>query len=194
MVHERPWSVDVPSTAATSYGLRAMETDDAVKDLTVACVTSVKNATGLSLDLTQDTLPILDHYADLADSPRDEVVSLLAPMCGAYFGELIRRQLDDGEWQNLQQPHAEWRLQFARCSLELNPLGIALEVLLGQEVSGWGAHLQTAPSDRLRVKEALEVYGDVRDRDYYSFSVRFEAVEQAYLALLNNPAAIHPKG
>ncbi len=171
-----------------------METDDAVKDLTVACVTSVKNATGLLLDLTQDTLPILDHYADLADSPRDEVVSLLAPMCGAYFGELIRRELDDGHWQNLEGSHSEWRLGFDRCSLALNPIGVALEVLLGQEVSEWGAHLETAPSERLRVKEALEVYGDVRDRDYYSFSVRFEAIEQAYRALLNDPAVIRPKG
>ena len=171
-----------------------METDDAVKDLTVACVTSARNATGLTLDLTQDTLPILDHYADLVDSPRDEVVSLLAPMCGAYFGELIRRQLDDGDWRHLERTHAEWRLRFDRCSLELNPIGVALEVLLGQEVGDWGAQLRTAPSDQLLVKEALEVYGDVRDRDYYSFSVRFEGIEQAYLALINNPAAIRPKG
>lgn len=171
-----------------------METDDVVKDLTVACVTSARNATGLTLDLTQDTLPILDHYADLVDSPRDEVVSLLAPMCGAYFGELIRRQLDDGDWRHLERPYAEWRLGFDRCSLQLNPIGIALEVLLGQEVAEWGAPLKTAPSDQLLVKEALEVYGDVRDRDYYSFSVRFEGIEQAYLALINNPGAIRPKG
>ena len=49
----------------------------------------------------------------------------------------------------------------------------------------------------LRVSDpaaALEVYGDVRDRDYYTFSVRLEAIEQAYLALLNNPAGMRPKG
>ncbi len=171
-----------------------METDDAVMDLTVACVTSVKNATGLELDLTQDTLPILDHYAQLADSPREEVVSLLAPMCGAYFGELIRRQLQDGTWHVDPEDHAQWRLTFERCSLSFNPIGIALEVLLGQDVPDWGAHLQTAADDQARVQKALEVYGDVRDRDYYAFSVRFEAIEQAYLGLLNNPEGMHPKG
>jgi len=171
-----------------------METANAVMDLTVACVTSVKNATGLELDLTQETLPILDHYAALVDSPREEVVSLLAPMCGAYFGELVRRQLGDGAWHLDADDHAEWRLTFESCSLRFNPIGVALEVLLGQDVAGWGAHLQTAPEDQLRVKKALEVYGDVRDRDYYTFSVRLEAVEQAYLALLNNPAGMHPKG
>jgi len=171
-----------------------METNDAVMDLTVACVTSVKNATGLELDLSQDTLPILDHYAELAESPRDEVVSLLAPMCGAYFGELLRKELDDGLWHVDPEAHSEWRLSFERSSLRFNPIGVALEVLLRQDIPDWGAHLQIPVEDQLRVKKALDVYGDVRDQDYYRFSVRFEAIEQAYLALLNNPASMHPKG
>ena len=171
-----------------------METPDAVMDLTVACVTSVKNATGIELDLSQDTLPILDHYAELADAPRDEVVSLLGPMCGAYFGELIRREIGDGVWQIDPDDHAQWRMRFEGCSLTFNPIGVALEVLLGQDIPDWGAHLQTAADDRLRVKKALEVYGDVRDSDYYTFSVRYEAIEQAYRGLVNNPGGMHPKG
>lgn len=167
-----------------------METSNGVMDLTIACVTSVKNATGVELDLTQDTLPILDHYAEMADSPRDEVVSLLAPMTGAYFGELLRRQLEDGEWLIDSDDYADWRLRFERSSLALNPIGVALEVLLGEDIPDWGAHLQTSPEDQLRVKKALEVYGDVRDRDFYTFSVRFEAIEQAYLSLLNNPGGM----
>jgi hypothetical protein len=170
-----------------------MEPNTAVMDLTVACVTSVKNATGMELDLTQDTLPILDHYAQMLDAPRDEVVSLLAPMSGAYFGELLRRQLDDGEWVTDLDDYKGWRLRFERCSLSFNPIGVALEVLLGQDLPEWGAHLQTAPGDQLRAENALQVYGDVRDHDYYTFSVRFEAIEQAYLGLLNNPAGMAPK-
>lgn len=169
-----------------------MESDPAVLDLTVACVTSTKNATGLELDLTPDTLPILDHYAALVDSPRDEVVSLLAPMCGAYFGELVRRQLDDGAWVLDPDDYTRWRLRFEACSLTFNPIGIALEVLLGQDVPDWGAHLETSPEDRLRVKRALDVFGDVRDQDYYTFSVRYEAIEQAYRRLLNNPEGMQP--
>lgn len=170
-----------------------MDSNVVVMDLTVACVTSVKNATGMELDLTQDTLPILDHYAELVDSPRDELVSLLAPMSGAYFGELLRRQLEDGLWQIDPEDYTDWRLRFERCSLSFNPIGVALEVLLGQDVPDWGAHLQTAPEDQLRIEQALQVYGDVRDRDYYTFTVRFEAIEQAYLGLLNNPEGMAPK-
>ncbi len=161
-------------------------------DLTVACVTSAKNATGLELDLTPETLPILDHYASLVDSPRDELVSLLAPMCGAYFGELIRRDLQDGTWWLDPEDYTQWRLRFERCSLRFNPIGIALEVLLGEDVADWGAHLQTDARDRARVERALEVFGDVRDRDYYTFSVRYEAIEQAYRSLLNNPDKMNP--
>jgi hypothetical protein len=164
-----------------------MQANTAIMDLAVACVTSVKNATGMELDLSQDTLPILDHYATLIDSPRNEIVSLIAPMSGAYFGELIRRLLDDGQWMTDSDDYVGWRLRFERCSLSFNPIGIALEVLLGQDLPGWGAHLQTAPADQIRVEQALRIYGDVRDRDYYTFSVRFEAIEQAYLGLLNNP-------
>lgn len=170
-----------------------MKANTAVMDLTVASVTSVKNATGMELDLSQDTLPILDHYAELVDAPRDEILSLLAPMSGAYFGELLRRQLDDGEWETDGDDYSQWRLRFERCSLTFNPMGIALEVILGQDIPEWGAHLQAAPQDQLRIKKALDVFGDVRDRDYYTFTVRFEAIEQAYLALLNNPAGMAPK-
>ncbi|MDH3624301.1 MAG: hypothetical protein OEQ49_10515 [Myxococcales bacterium] len=169
-----------------------METDTAIQDLTVACVTSVKNATGLELDLTQDTLSILDHYAELVDSPRDEVVSLLAPMCGAYFGEVLRRHLRDGKWDCASDTPEDWRLQFERCSLELNPIGVALEVLTRREAGGWGSHLQVAPVDRAKVDRALSVFGDVREDDFYKFGVRFEGIEQAYLALLNNPEGMAP--
>jgi hypothetical protein len=167
-----------------------MQTDTAVMDLTVACVTSTKNATGFELDLTPETLPLLDHYAALLSSPRDEIVSLLAPMSGAYFGEVLRRRLEDGEWVIDPDDYSKWRLRFERCSLTFNPIGAALEVLLREDVPDWGAHLQAAPEDRPRMQRALEVFGEVHDRDYYTFSVRFEATEQAYLALLNNPKAM----
>jgi len=171
-----------------------MDANTAVMDLTVACVTSVKNATGFDLDLSQDTLPVLDHYAEMLEAPRDEILSLLAPMSGAYLGELLRRQFEDGEWVTDPEDYSQWRLRFERCSLTFNPVGVALEVLLGQDIPDWGANLQTPPEEQLRVVKALEVFGDVSDRDYYTFTVRFEAIEQAYLALLNNPKGMGPKG
>ena len=172
-----------------------MTTNTAVVDLTVACVTSVKNASGMELDLTQDTLPILDHYAELIDSPRDEIVDagFTYSQDGQPAGELLVRQLEDGEWVTDPDDYTGWRLRFERTSLTFNPIGVALEVLLGQDVPDWGTHLQAAPEDQLRVEKALEVFGDVRDRDYYTFTMRFEAIEQAYLGLLNNPAGMAPQ-
>ncbi len=171
-----------------------MDENPAVRDLTIACVTSVKNATGLELDLTQDTLPILDHYATLVDSSRDEILSLLGPMTGAYLGELVTRELGDGLWHIPGDDYAEWRLRFERCSLTFNPIGVALEVLLQQDVPDWGAHLQTAPNDAAKVARALTVFGDVRDRDYFTFSVRMEAIEQAYRGLCNDPEPLDAEG
>ena len=171
-----------------------METDPVVMDLTVACVTSVKNATGLELDLTQDTLPILDHYARLVDSPRDEVASLLAPMCGAYLGELIRRRLQDGVWDVDPGDHAKWLLRFRRCSLRFNPIGIALEVLLARDVPGWDAHLQAAADDLPALRRSIEAFGDVPEGDFYTFSIRYEAIEQGYVGLLNDPEQLRPRG
>jgi hypothetical protein len=192
MLHETTRPVEVLCRSEPRYPGDDMDTHTAIKDLTVACVTSVKNATDLELDLTQDTLPMLDHYAELVDSPRDEVVSLLAPMCGAYFGEVLRQHLDDGDWDCTPEEHRDWRLKFERCSLELNPIGVALEVLTGREAEGWGSHLQMAPADRAKVDRALSVFGDVREDDFDRFSVRFEGVEQAYRALLNKSAGMAP--
>ena len=163
-----------------------------IVDLTVACVTSVKNATGLELDLTQDTLPILDHYVERAQSPPEEIVSLVAPMCGAYFGELLRRHFENGAW-TVGDDYEHWRLRFAPGSLELNPIGIALEIVTRADAPGWGAHLQMAPSARTKVERALSVLGPVRDDDYYTFAIRFEGIDQAYRALLNNPGGMGPK-
>ncbi|MGB5811220.1 MAG: hypothetical protein WBG86_11855 [Polyangiales bacterium] len=170
-----------------------MDTDTRVIDLAVACVTSVKNATQIELDMTQDTLPVLDHYAEMAKSPPDEVTSLLAPMCGAYFGELVRRELGDGQWADLDQDHEYWRLTFEANSLSFNPVGLALEVLMRGEAEGWGGHLEMAPSDRATVQRALSVYGEVPDEDFYRFAVRFEGIEQAYRGLLNNPGGMEPR-
>ena len=169
-----------------------METESKVMDLAVACVTSVKNATGLELDMTQDTLPILDHYATLVDSPREELISLLAPMCGAYFGELVRRHFSDGEWTCDAEETKDWRLRFRKCNLSFNPIGVALEVLARTDAGDWAPSLRTTPATSSILERALGVYGSVDEADFFTFCVRFEGIDQAYRALLNNPERMDP--
>ena len=47
----------------------------------------------VELDYTQDTLPILDHYISIIpDRTSEDVLGLVVPMLGAYFGEVVRRR------------------------------------------------------------------------------------------------------
>ena len=165
-----------------------MESPKEVVELVGACVAAVRNAVDVELDFTQDTLPFLDHYAGLVDSPKNEIISLVGPMCGAYFGEVLRHHFGDGHWMTPAPEYPSWRLKFDLCSLMFNPVGIAVEVLAKADAAEWGAHLTTDVGERAVAEQALKVYGDVRDTDYYTFGVRFEAVEQVYLALTRQTA------
>jgi hypothetical protein len=154
-------------------------------DLVAGCRLAVRQVVGVELDFTQDTLPLLDHYAAEAKGSREEVALLIAPMCGAYFGEVLRRTLGPARWElaETNEP-SETRLQFEQVFLELNPMGIALEALIRVPVEGWGAHLEVRPADRPAVSSAVALLGDVREEDYYRFGVRFEVIEQVVQALL----------
>jgi hypothetical protein len=157
-------------------------------DLVAACRLAVRQVTGVDLDFTQDTLPLLDHYVGQVGTSREEIVGLVAPMCGAYFGEVLRRTLAPARWEIPEgaEPSA-YRLQFEPVFLELNPLGMALEAILQAPADGWGAHLEVRAADRALVESAVELFGDVRDDDYYRFGVRFEVVEQVVEALRRKP-------
>ncbi|HBQ16415.1 MAG TPA: hypothetical protein DEF51_36550, partial [Myxococcales bacterium] len=72
------------------------DTSDAVEDLALGAFRLVKEKLGFELDFTAETLPVLDQYLiDLRDedggTPDEKVVALVAPCCGAYFGEVLRR-------------------------------------------------------------------------------------------------------
>jgi len=158
-------------------------TESTILDLAGACVAAVQNAIGVELDFTPDTLPLLDHYAREAELPGDEVLELVAPMCGAYFGEVVRRALGSARWHCPEGAPERWRLEFEDCFLYFNPVGVAVEALLEEEAPGWHAHLSTLPGERKVLEDALGVFGEVRADDYFRFSIRFEAIEQVHQTL-----------
>ena len=154
------------------------ETPQAVRELAEACVRFVERAVGIALDYTPDTLPILDHYLQEArDVGHEEVVDLVAPSAGAYFGEVVRRQLGAGRW-HLEEAYEGWRIEFETFFLTFNPIGAALEAIRGEAVEGHAAHLAVLPEDQRAVKESLARTGDVRSEDFYRLAIRFEAIEQ----------------
>lgn len=157
--------------------------DSTVKDLAIACVAAVKDTVGVELDFTQDTLPLLDHYARTADVPNDDLLELFGPMCGAYFGEVVARTMGSSRWVTPVDAPERWRLEFGDCFLHFNPVGVAVEALTQRQAEGWGAHLQMLKEDDKAVKAAVGVYGEIRDDDYFRFSIRFEVIEQVHTTL-----------
>jgi hypothetical protein len=152
-------------------------------DLAHTCVTAVQRALGIELDFTQDTLPILDHYVSMAQGTKAEVIELLAPMAGAYFGEVLRRGVGPARWHAPGTDYNQYRLEFESAFLHFNPVGMVVESILGEAAEGWNAHLQMLPQQREPVQASLDALGGVRDSDYFRLSLRFEAVEQVYLVL-----------
>lgn len=150
----------------------------AVAELSEACVRYVKEALGLELDYTPETLPIVDHYLrERAHDLGEEAVALLAPVAGAYYGEVVRRALGGARWHAAGDAHRGYRLEFERVFLCFNPLGVAAEVIEQDDAGGWAAHLQLLPEAREAVQDALAQGGPVRHEDYYSFSVRLETLQ-----------------
>lgn len=148
-------------------------------ELADACVAAVSNALHVELDYTQDTLPLLDHYLTQARGPREEILNLVAPMCGAYFGEVLLRSLGPARWHAPDGDYPDYRLEFETVFLHFNPIGVALEAMLEQPIVGYGATLGLRERERLAVEKAVELYGDVREDDYYRLAIRYEVIEQA---------------
>lgn len=157
-----------------------------VRDLADSCVRFVKRALRVELDYTPETLPILDHYLREAHGiEREEVLNLVAPAAGAYFGEVVRRHLGPSRWHWVSEDFGECRIEFDRCFLSFNPIGNALETVLGSEAEGYGSHLTVLPEDEPLVRASLENTGDVREEDYYRLAVRFEVIEQVVSLLVD---------
>ena len=155
-----------------------------VEDLATACMASVQATVGVELDLTAETLSILDHYAhEVLNVSDEEILRLTAPMCGAYFGEVLRRRFGRLRWHAPKDDLANWRLELEPAFLYFNPVGIALEVITEADASGWQPHLGLRPEERAEVERAIALFGEARERDYYSFAVRSEVIEQAIEAL-----------
>jgi len=150
-----------------------------IGDLAAACVRFVHGATGFTLDFTPETLPVLDHYlrAQVRGS-EPAIIELAASTAGAYFGEVIRAALEGVRWAEGEADLREQRLEFEPFFLCFNPIGAALEAILGAKSEGWRAHFQVLDDAQRAVASALERAGEVATEDYYTLCVRFEALEQ----------------
>jgi hypothetical protein len=151
----------------------------------------VQEALNLTLDYTPETLPILDHYVRTkAGNASGELRELLIPTLGSYFGEVVRRGVQGARWHAPGDTYTEYRVEFDPFFLCFNPLGVAAEVLAGDDVEGYATHFQLLDDARPSVETALANHESVSADDYYSFTTRHETLEFVASVLLGLESAI----
>jgi hypothetical protein len=152
-----------------------------IHDLADACVRYVDQSLGIQLDFTPDTLPILDHYIENIPEEEDEraaeIVELLTPCIGAYFGEMIRRTTGSARWHDGGEDFSRYRLEFESFYLYFNPMGVALEALEREDYLNWSSHFGMLDQHKAAVSEVLDQAGSVQEDDYYKLTVRWEVLQ-----------------
>ncbi len=160
--------------------MRVDQPPEEVAQYVEGCARAVEKTLGVRLDLTPDTLPILDHYVDrLREGEsrvgRDPVTGLVAVMAGVYFGELVRLGFPC-RWRTSGGEPAEWRIEFLRCVLMFYPVAVAWEVILRHDDHDLPSGFYVDEAERSTVRERLAGLPGARPDEYYSFSQRWETL------------------
>jgi len=156
-----------------------------IEQLSEGCVRFVQQALNLPLDFTPETLPILDHYVrERGRDGREEISALLSPPTGAYFGEVVRRTLGYVRWHCPGDEYDRFRIEFEPFFLSFNPIGAATEVIRQGQATGPGAHFDVLDEARDVLKETLNKHARVPTEDFYTFTMRYEVLEQVAEVLI----------
>lgn len=163
-----------------------------VFDLAERAVDFVRRTLGVPLDYTPETLPLLDHYVRSVPKERPELTDLVACAAGAYFGEVLRRQLG-GRWDTSAAEPWGWRV-VTTLGVTMSPVAFAEEVLLLGPAPEHDGSFEVPEQARPLVEEVL-ASREVSDEEFYSFSGRIEALEAVadLLAGVAQVAAATPK-
>ena len=148
------------------------DTPPSVRELALACVAFVRKSVGIDLDFTPDTLPLLDHYLSQAREGKGEVHALVAAAAGAYFGEVIRGQYPARWALPTQDEHGQWRLEFEKVFLFLQPVALVEAILERDADVGFSVRDQ----DRPTLSSALELLGEVDEDEFFLLSTRFDVL------------------
>lgn len=92
----------------------------------------VRRALQVELDGSPTSLAFVDHYLALARAEdREPIVSLLAAGAGAYFGELVRRQMG-GTWVGDGEDPRRLRMLVEPQFIHFSPVDQAYEAIAGE--------------------------------------------------------------
>jgi hypothetical protein len=153
-----------------------------ISELTASCVRFVHASVGAELDLTHETLPILDHYIRLSRvelATRPEAADLIAQAAGTYFGQVLAIEYG-GLWRvNTPDVHT-WRLYFQPFFLALNPIGVAYEMLFQSDHHSGPSSAPLFARDEAPLVEArLAALPEVDEDEYFTFSMRYDVLQLA---------------
>jgi hypothetical protein len=149
-----------------------------VHELAEQAVDFVRRTTGIGLDYTPETLPVLDHYLRDVPEGRPELVGLVATAAGIYFGEVVRRRLG-GEWITESDDAREWEIE-TPLGLRFRPVGVAAEAIVRMDTEE--GSFEVPEEDREAVEEALEE--EVPEDEYFSLAGRMETFEKIHSVLV----------
>jgi len=156
------------------------DTPEQVAELATACVNYVRQAVGVELDYTSDTLPVLDHYLDQSRALVDKspgLRDLLEPSAGVYFGELLRRRFD-AHWYLPGPDPRRWRVVCRHVLLAIDPVGMAAAACDDPiSLESQPMYLGLVPADRDHVIRRLSEAPPVPASDFCLLSTRMEAID-----------------
>lgn len=166
----------------------SLATAQELQELCASCEQHVKDAVGMALDGTIETLPILDHYLRLSaesTKERPELIELISRTAGAYFGQVVSNHFQ-GFWLLPSADVHQWYVCFRPAYFALNPIGIAHKALVWSHVapeSGPPTEFHLAREDREGVLQRLDNLPPVREEDFHSLCTCVEGIEVAVAAL-----------
>ncbi|MCC6996348.1 MAG: hypothetical protein IT370_17185 [Deltaproteobacteria bacterium] len=147
----------------------------AVRELAERCIEACRRALGgLEMDYSEESLALLDHWIGQAPPDKPEMIDLVAPMAGAYFGELARRRLG-GAWVLRGLEPGSWRVEVKEFGLSFSPVGMAAEAVARGDAEGYDATLAAAGHEAV-VATRLGELPEVTEEEFYSLTGRLEAL------------------
>ncbi|MBN2723458.1 MAG: hypothetical protein JXR95_05240 [Deltaproteobacteria bacterium] len=149
------------------------EVPEKIRDNVALLIDAVRTAVSFEMDLSSDTISVLDYYVLSQTELSDSLLELVAVMTGSYYGEVLRRKFG-GQWHVLEDsPPQDWQLRFHSCPLGVNPVISALEVITrDDDYTG----ISVSPVREEALLDMLENAPTISDDEYYSFAGMMDAM------------------
>lgn len=158
-----------------------------VAEFALAAGDYVRRALGLELDGSVESLAFVDHYIGQMRDVSDELLELVAPALGSYFGEVVLSRLA-GEWDARAEDPAHWTITLAGpdggALLSFHPVALAAESVRGEDLEDYDAAIVPTPELAGQLADVLATAAPVAADYYYSLTGRLESIEHVVELLL----------